>query len=85
MTASALVIAWELGADDARRTEPEAVAIEHERTLEVVDRQRDDIDAGLHLLCLPKDQPGTTKSLTKETGVARCLDKTTPEVFSQLT
>src|SRR5262249_49867788 len=37
-----------LAADDAGRLEPEAVAVEGERPLEIVDGQRDHVEARLH-------------------------------------
>jgi hypothetical protein len=79
----ALVVAREFGAEDARRIEPEAVAVERERPLEIVDRERDDIDAGFHLSFLPIDRRTRTKSSGKKRPPRLVLTKSA--VFSQMT
>src|SRR6266498_5382633 len=45
------VVADELGADNSGRLQAEPVAIELDRSIEVVDGEGDDVDAGLHAGC----------------------------------
>lgn len=42
------MVVAELGSDDAGRVEPETVPVEGERSFEIVDRERDHVDAGFH-------------------------------------
>ena len=45
---SGIVAALELGADHAGRAETESIAVEGERAFQVVDREREHMDAGFH-------------------------------------
>ena len=40
------LVSGELGGGDARRRQPQAVAVERHRALEVADAEREDVDAG---------------------------------------